>query len=43
MLTLGKVFILFLFFLFRAPENFNFRGEREHGENLHERRSRDSY
>jgi len=26
-----------------APENFNFWGEREHGENSHERRSRESY
>ncbi len=26
-----------------VPENFNFWGEREHGENSYERRSRESY
>ena len=28
---------------FGAPENFNFWGEREHGDNSYERRGRDSY
>ena len=29
--------------VFRASENFNFWGEREHGENSYERRGRESY